>query len=54
MSVLMETYIDPEFISWMANFYPYVGAGLILGLIVAVLGWLFGLVWTLVRPYLNA
>lgn len=53
MSGLMSTYMDPQFLEWLENFYPYIGAGVILGLIFAVLGWLFGLVWSLVRPFLG-
>lgn len=49
MNALFNAYLDSSFLEWLGGFFPFVGGGLILGLIVAVLGWLFGLVWSLVR-----
>ena len=49
MAAIFTKYLDASFIDYLAGFAPLVGAGLILGLIFAVLGWVFGLVWTLHR-----
>lgn len=53
MEALMQQYLDPNFVSWLTEFYPFVGAGVAFGFIFAILGWVFGLVWSLVRAYLN-
>ena len=44
MSELLNTYIDASFISALGDMAPAVGFGLILGIIVAVIGWVWGFV----------
>lgn len=53
MAALFTQYLDSGFIDWLTGLYPYVSAGVLLGFICAILGWVFGLVWSLVRVYLN-
>lgn len=49
MESLLDMYLDADFLSWLMGMMPYVGVGLLLGFIFCILGWLFGLVWSLVR-----
>lgn len=49
MDALFSQYLDSQFVEWLAGFYPFAGAGVLLGFIFAILGWVFGLVWGLVR-----
>lgn len=49
MDAILTAYSDPQFIDALLDLVPAVGAGVILGFIFAILGWLFGLVWGLVR-----
>ena len=49
MDAILDQYLDSAFLDWLMDMVPFVGAGLILGLIIAVLGWIFGLVWSLLR-----
>lgn len=44
MLELMEQYADADFLGTFATFAPAVGFGVILALIFAVIGWVFGLV----------
>lgn len=53
MNALLSQYVDSSFLDALVELYPAVGGGLVLGLIIAVLGWVFGLVWSLVRVYLH-
>ena len=41
---LITTYTNSGFLDFLAGLSPAVGGGVILGLIFAVIGWLFGLV----------
>lgn len=49
MDAIFDQYLDAQFLDWLMGLTPFVGAGLILGLIIAVFGWLFGLIWGLLR-----
>lgn len=49
MELLLEKYLDAAYVEWLLDMVPFVGAGLVLGFIFAILGWVFGLVWGLVR-----
>ena len=44
MSEVWTQYLDGRLVDWLAGFAPLVGAGLVLGLIFMVLGWLVGFV----------
>lgn len=44
MVELMDMYADADFMSALGALSPAVGFGLILGVILAIFGWLFGLV----------
>lgn len=49
MTELLNAYADSSFIDAIVALSPTVGAGLILGVIVAVFGWLWGFVIRLAR-----
>ena len=44
MVELLNRYADADFLAQLGTLAPAVGFGLILGVIFALLGWLFGLV----------
>lgn len=44
MDAMFSQYADAEFFEAVATLAPAVGFGLILGLIFAIFGWVFGLV----------
>lgn len=44
MSELLGQYADSTFIDAIVQLSPLVGAGLLLGIIVAIFGWLWGFV----------
>ncbi len=44
MTELLNTYVDASFIDAIVAMAPAVGVGLLLGIIVAVVGWLWGFV----------
>lgn len=44
MSELLNTYVDASFVDALCEMAPAIGFGLILGIIIAVFGWLWGFV----------
>ena len=49
MSELLNQYIDTSFVDVLVSLAPAVGAGFLLGIIVAIVGWLWGFVVRLGR-----
>lgn len=44
MSGLLDQYVDVDFINAVCELAPAIGFGLVLGIIIAVFGWLWGFV----------
>lgn len=49
MSELLEQFADVEFISWIVDFAPFVAVGILLGVIFALIGWVWGFVIRVAR-----
>ena len=44
MSELLAQFVDSDFVDTLVSFAPLVGAGVLLGIAVALFGWLWGFV----------
>lgn len=49
MSELLAKYADASFIDYIVQLAPLVGAGFLLGIAIAIFGWLWGFVIRLAR-----
>lgn len=49
MTELLDAYVDVAFVDAISSMAPAIGVGIILGIIIAVIGWLWGFVVRLGR-----